>query len=233
MDLVYPIKPNRPDQPEELRYSLRTAWQHFSHDRVFIVGHMPEFLDRSKVHHIPSPQLLQSSLKFANQRANLEAVMASDVGEEFVWMNDDFFLLDDIESFPYYHRGPLQDYVDRIGFGDYAQGLRQCLKILGEWGYDDPNAYNVHAPLPVNKTRLIGVMETAWADGLEGGFMRPIYPVGSDLAPHEFIFDPKVKLEAYLPEGKVMSTSDHTWRSGPGKKIRMRYSMPSPYEVGS
>lgn len=239
-DLIYPVRPGLHDAPAHLRYSLRTAYHHLPHDRVFIVGHAPSWLNLDLVHHIPSPQLPQRYanrsepfLRFANQRANLEAVFASDVSEHAIWMNDDFYALTDITStIPFYHRGSLTSYLSNLGNGEYAEGQRFCLKLLESWGYPDPDNYCVHAPLPVSVSRLSDLMTIAWSEGLQGGFLRALYPVGQP-GNHVEITDPKIKTATDLPEisWSWVSSSQPSWDNALGDLIRNRYWRPSPYEL--
>jgi hypothetical protein len=229
-DLVYPVRAGRHDQPEWLRYSLRTVHHHLPHGRVFIVGHCPTWVDRDQVTHIAT---VQAGDRFDNQRVNLEAVMTCDaVADDFYWMNDDYFILRNTRSVPLFHRGRLSDYVAAAGDGDYLEGLRSCLKILRYWGFDEPLNCAVHVPMPVNKSRLVEVMTRAWADGLGGGFMRAMY--GAGLSARKMT-DPKVKGRDELPDldWRYLSTAPSAWAGRAGELIRNRYWRPSPYEVGS
>lgn len=239
MDLVYPVRNGAHDEPEWLRYALRTVEYHLLHDRVFIVGHRPSWIDWDQVTHIPSGQReqrfanqVEPYLSYFNQRANLEVVMASDVSESFLWLNDDFFALRDVETVPFFHRGSLRAYLADLGDGGYAEGLRFCLKLLEAWGQDDPDNYCVHAPLPIKKSRLIEVMERAWSEGLEGGFMRALYPVGLE-GNHVQVRDPKLTVLDALPDldWDWVSTTPTVFRSGQsGAMIRNRYWRKSRYE---
>lgn len=244
-DVVVPVRPGKHDEPDSLRYALRTIWHHLDVGKIWIVGHHPSWLD-SSVGHIPSAQRTQMyrnvnepHLKFQNQEANLRAVMASEVSEDFLWWSDDFFVLRDTSTdIPYFHRGSLRDYLDTLpakhGWGEYAEGLGFCLKLLEAWGYPHPDAYNVHMPLPVNKTNLIEVMEMAWAEGLQGGWLRPIYPVvcGDD-HPHVEVTDPKIKNPNELPDLNQIwvSCDPGSWRGALGQYIRNRYWRTAPWEV--
>lgn len=158
---------------------------------------------------------------------------SGEVGERFLWMNDDFFALKDVQEIPFYHRGSLRNYLDSQAGGEYAEGLRFCLKLMASWyGLDDVDNYCVHAPLPIEKSRLISVMTEAWADGLEGGFMRAIYPVGA-IGWHEGpIIDPKIKGKDGLPdlEWPWVSTDSGSWSGNTGALIRNRYWRRSRYE---
>lgn len=237
-DLVYPVRLGGLNDPEWMRYSLRTFWHHIPHNRVFVIGHLPNYL--TNVLHIRSDQRTQRYankpeplLSFRNQQANLQALMSDDrVGENVLWVNDDFFALKDHDSIPFYYRGKLSTYTPIQGTHEYGVGLARCLKVLNKWGYPDPNNYAVHAPLPVHLPRLREVMARAWEDGIEGGFMRAIYPVGDTTHPHAYISDPKIKPATLLPpdDWTWVSTTPASWSGKVGDFIRARYWRPSPYE---
>lgn len=245
VDVVYPVRPGGLHEPDHLRWSLRTLWHHVDVDRVWIVGHRPSWVNWDLVGHIPSDQLVsrfanqpEPELRFLNQRANLEAVMASDVADTFLWMNDDYYALTDIASVPHYHRGSLRRYLHDLPetdqWGTYRDGLAFCLKLLESWGHPNPDNYAAHVPLTVSLPRLVEIMERAWSEGLQGGFMRSLYPVGDPARAHVEIIDPKLKTIDGLPEldQPWVSTTVASWRDGRvGHLIRNRYWRPSPYEL--
>lgn len=161
-DVVYPIRPGGADDPASLRYSLRTLHHHFAHGRVFIVGHLPGWVDPKAVTHIQTKQRRENTAKFSNMKLQLRAILGSEVSEEFVMMNDDFFFLSDIDSIPLHHKGSLADHLENCA-GPYREGLTRCLSLLQSWGFDNALNTAVHVPMPIKKSRLTEVMERAWA----------------------------------------------------------------------
>src|SRR5690606_40329879 len=93
MDVVYLVRPG--NRNEELRWSLRTL-VNLPHDRVWIVGHLPNWIDRHKVQYLRTEQY---ELKHTNTLNNLAtACDHSDISDRFVLMNDDFFVLQPVDQ---------------------------------------------------------------------------------------------------------------------------------------
>lgn len=102
-DIVYPVRPGTIN--EELRYSLRSL-ANVPHGRVWIAGHRPPWA--RGVGHIPVPP---QATKYLGSTANLRAAVEHpEVAEEFLYFNDDFFVMTAVQEVPALHRGP----VDRV-----------------------------------------------------------------------------------------------------------------------
>jgi hypothetical protein len=246
-DIVIPVRPGAHDEPESLRYALRSIWHHVSGwERIWIIGHYPSWLDRSQIDHIASHQrsqrfrnISEPELRFDNQRANIEALLASGADASVIWTADDIYAtravsVDEIE---HYHRGYLRRYVGMLPEGGpYREGLAFALKILERWGWANPHNYATHTPAPLNLDELERVMRAAWAEGLPGGFMRPIYPVAAHTTrAHRLVVDPKLKTLDGHPddvEGPWVSSDPTSYSVGAlGGWLRARFWRPAPWEL--
>lgn len=243
MDLVIPIRPGHRSGPEPVKWLLRTYYQHWpAIERVFIVGYLPPCLDATTLIHIPTTQ---ASTKFVNIGENLQAAIDSpDLGEEWIWANDDMFLITDyLDPLPLYRRPqPYADVIDGWGatgapdHREYVIGMRRQYEILKDWGHENPHCCELHVPIPINRTHLEAVTRRAWSEypDLERGHFRGIYggtlPIG-DTVPLD-----DVKIRAHnRPPAQIspwVSTSPVSWNVGAvGRWIRERYWRPSRWEL--
>lgn len=242
MDIAYPIRGVRASGPDPLRWSLRTAYQHLPVDRVFIAGaRRPGWL---KPHErIVFIETAQARTKHDNIGENLRAVLGSEISEEFVWLNDDFFLLSDFDEIPLWaRRQSLREKVEAlrpdIGSPDnqaYVKGMRAQLGILSEWGFDDPICAELHVPIPLARTRAEEILDRVEREFPEHelGHFRALYGAG---LPAELRDDVKVKshTQELSENADLVSTSPVSWNVGNvGKQIRGKYWRRAPWESKS
>lgn len=237
VDVAFPTKRNyRASGSDPLRWALRCLSQHLEHDRVFIVGDLPSWVEPTSVVHIP---VVQDATKFVNIGRNIRAAAGSEISDRFLWMNDDFFLLEDVEEVPLYcrHRSfreVVQGLHDEAGDANhraYCIGMRGQLEILERWGFTEPHCTDLHVPIPLERGLLLEVLDRASHEpGHELGHFRALYGAGLDAEP---MMDVKLRHHRDMPrEGAwVTSTNPVAWEVGDaGKMIRRRYHRPSPYE---
>lgn len=94
MDIAYILK-EKPDNYDELRYSLRSL-KNIQHDKLFICGYLPKFINNRKVTYIPT---LQTLSKYENARNNkIELCKCSLLSDDFILFNDDFYMLEKIND---------------------------------------------------------------------------------------------------------------------------------------
>lgn len=166
MDVLYVVGPKTNAGDLELRYSLRSLAKNLPHSRVFIAGRLPEWV--KGIEHIPTEQ---PGSKYANALGNIKAGVAdARLSEDFILMNDDFFILSPVEELKTYHRGSLRKFVMNYPMrGPYYQRLRNTLQILNGLNRSNPliptkpryslNNYELHIPMIMNKTRLAQMWE--------------------------------------------------------------------------
>jgi len=154
MDVVYILGKGSRWNDNEIRYSLRSLEKNFSHDRVFIVGECPPWLQN--VIFIPFPD--NHPIKTSN---GIDKVMkaAGDkrVSQSFVLMNDDFFFLQHEKYIPYYYRGTSADFIQRhqTRNGYYYDTLVRTEAFLIERGLHNLKDYEIHAPIVYEKSKLL------------------------------------------------------------------------------
>lgn len=227
---------------EELRYSLRSL-KHVPHDEVFVAGAPPPDWTQN-LHHIPVEQAPLdrrdrdwSGNRKTNMRRNILALLDSpEVSDEFLYMNDDFILVQPLETLPPLpHLGTFTEH-----FGGRPQ--RPPHAELYEWfltqGISDPYLVSEHVPMVVDQ-RLSGWMREVWHmtgfpvsslwGNLAGVELQPAYR-----GPH---FDWVLRTdqehrEAWPEHWWSVSTVDPSFHDHPvGEKLRGLFPEPSEYEL--
>lgn len=141
-----------------MKYAIRSLFKYslIEINRIILVGEQPKFLNYD------SDKLV--SLRYKETQAKevniwekvLEACKLEDLTEEFLFTNDDYFLLKpvDLSSLPHYHKGDWlsfpwagkKDYQISGSYNRKANRTFKLLKRLGltTWHFDIhvPNVYN-------------------------------------------------------------------------------------------
>lgn len=229
-DVVYVVRPG--DRNEELRYSLRSL-ANLPHGRVWIAGYMPSWV--TGVGHIPSPANPGSH---QHAKGNLRAACEHpEVSESFVYMNDDFFVMQQLERLPIMHRGPLVEAIRNAGMASgYTRAMVKVLAILTEHGIAEPLMYDLHAPMTVTKAGMLQALELCdlHKDSRVGYRLHErtlfgnLNAVGGVKAHNHKVY----RQDRGWSSWPFISTNDHTFRILPvGEYIRGRFPEQSPYET--
>ena len=150
MDYVYIC---RQGDNEELRYSIRSVVANFDNPNVWVVGYKPKWYVGNFI------PVQDKSTKFNNIN-NAISVIANDprISEDFVLMNDDFFVLSNQGTPANLHGGKLvdklQEYVKLTPSSSYTMLIGQTYKFLKSQGIGNPIDYDLHTPMVFNKTKL-------------------------------------------------------------------------------
>lgn len=229
MDIVYPLK--RGSDAYELRYSMRSL-QNVPHDQVFVVGGQPGWLS-SEVTHI---QVENRAGKHQDLAANvLAACRDPRVSDQFILMNDDFFVMQSIPEIPVWNRGLSRDVEQSSELTNrsnprYREAMIQTRERLEAQGYTDVLCFELHTPMVVRKDLMIEAYRPA--EEIPRWHNRTAYGALAGLV-GETVPDCKVYSQSVIPDlSRVfLSTSNVTFAHGVvGKHIRNRFTEPSPYE---
>lgn len=173
MDYVYIC---RQGENEELRYSLRSLVKNAPDGRVWIVGNKPSWYagDFLAVKDVAG--------KFENIRTALLAIANHDeISEDFILMNDDFFIINKINNIPTIHGGLLADKIEEYekmnGSPQYLQILSDAHKYLINHGIKNPLDYDIHVPMIMNRKNLKRIAKKTLAPRSVYGNM---YSIGGD-----------------------------------------------------
>lgn len=150
MDYVYIC---RPGENEELRYSIRSVFKYATDPRVVLFGNKPSWYAGEFV------PIREGRSKFDNIHNAVNEIANSDlVSDNFVLMNDDFYLLKPFDGLTVYHGGSLEEKIERYSSVakslSYIKSLQKTLSKLKLIGIDSPLDYDIHVPFPMNKQKL-------------------------------------------------------------------------------
>ena len=219
----------RGDRNEELRYSIRALVAHLPHDRIWVAGYKPRWLEG--VGYLPTKQ---AQARYVNSRMNLLAACRADVSDRFVLFHDDFFILEPMESVPTAHRGPVSEVLQGRKDTPYQRGLGAALELLRSWNYPEPLDYELHLPLEVDREQMRTTIErTLEEHPIVASAIRTLHGNLWGLG-GERVEDVKVRAAREpMPTGmSFVSTTDANFKFGKvGEYLRRRFPDPSPYEV--
>lgn len=235
MQLVVPFRPRQRPDPS-LKWVLRTFEHHTDLDAVWLLGtaghHLPPWLDRTA----PVEYLVGADRgeKWANIGAALETFLTHPAApSEWVYGNDDMFLLVDADELPAWcHSRWKWTDTTRGGYHGHMARLRLIVEAMG---FDDPPHYDLHTPLPLS-TEAVAIafdqlrqIDEAWPLGHFRSLAAQGHPRTLELAS-----DVKVEREHQLPDDgwESTSTSPRSWEHGGacGEFLRGRYWRPSRWE---
>jgi hypothetical protein len=217
----------------ELRYCLRSIEKHLSgHGDIFLIGHRPDWC--INVHHIPA---VDGEMVYERDRNIFNKIMLAindeRVTENFLFMNDDHWLLKDYQAdrFPIYCHGDLAEYVVREDlYGNTVKNTALHVDALSPY-------FDVHCPIVYNKTifpqlqrydwnKKYGYcIKTLYVNQLAPPFITTEHP---DIKINEPISSNKIRM---LIDGKHWFSAGHkAAQGGLGKTLQDLYPVKSRYE---
>lgn len=229
IDIIYFVKAS--DKNEELRYSLRSVEANFPHRYVWFIGGKPCGLEPDKWLYVDQNQ----PTKWANTSMLLRsACLNSEITDDFVLFNDDFFVLGPVKDVPYYADKDILSRVTAIrkrwgAATEYSNNLYKTYELLNQKDLPYVN-YAVHYPMIINKIEMLETFQ-AFPTGL---MWRSLYANHHKKFP-VFTVDCKINSVHILPKkyATYVSTQDITFKNGDvGQYIRNMFKEPCRYEVG-
>jgi len=228
MDVVYLCRsgPN-----EELRYSIRSVEKNMPHRRIWVIGQAPEWY---RGHFI---EVQNFKAKYSNARANLDELVRSEhISENFVLMNDDFYIMRPVEKVGYFYEGTLIERAEKNELltttGAYTRLLYNTYDKLKKMGIEEPLNYEMHIPMIMNKKKLKEVLKhktclwrSLYGNIYEvGGINREDVKVYSVNSSNPKSYDWKGKNFAYL------STQDSSFPNIHRNLLAKKFKSPSSIE---
>jgi hypothetical protein len=186
-DLVYICKDG---DNEELRYSIRSAVQNLPHARIWVVGGKPDWYKGRYI------KVDQDKPKYINARNNLKAICRSkEISESFILMNDDFYIVNKVDSIPYMYSGTLRSKIhqreDMLSGNSYISLLKQTFAFLSRRGIKNVLDYELHVPMVMDKKRL---REVLYFPGLWRSIYGNLFNVGGTETKDVKVYGKKSKL---------------------------------------
>lgn len=230
MDYIYVC---RPGENEELRYSIRSTVKNLPPGNIWVVGGKPSWYIGN---YIEVPQITGNA--HHNVRTQLKAVLGhSEIGEDIVLMNDDFFTLKKLDKIPYWHCGSLYEtlmfYADS---GSKNLGYHRLLaysdKGLKRLGVPRPLDYELHVPMPMQKSKLDEVIvhkNILWRSAYGN-----LHNVGGEQHTDVKIYNPKKLVaragEVDINELTFVSSHDNTFNLLLNVVLKDMFPEPTKYE---
>ncbi len=227
MDLVYIC---RAGENEELRYSIRSAEKNLKFDNLWIVGSAPSWYTGNLI------EVPQIGVKYAVARRNLKTLANSDrISNDFILMNDDFFVMKPMDKVEVWHGGSM---VDKIKFrrsvapnSAYTNMLNETYDVLKKSGMRDALDYELHTPLPMTRDGLRHVLDY-------GGLWRSLYAnfnhIGGEEHKDVKLYSTETKIENKdldMNNSIYLSTDDGSFTRLRDELLNQAFSQPSSYEA--
>lgn len=156
IDVVYPLGKGSMWNNQEIKFSLRSIEKHLKGFRnVYVIGDRPAFL--KDVYHIAQDDVKSDPPDTNILWKILTACNTTEVSENFIFFNDDHYLMQDCEAkdFPYYYSTMLEQYTPKRGSDGYGRRCRNTLNLLKSLNW--PTKYfDTHYPIVYNKNLFKG-----------------------------------------------------------------------------
>jgi len=241
--IVIPLGTGSRWNDTELRFCLRSVEKHLTgYGEVFIVGEKPPWL--RNVVHIPCPDYGDKIYdKERNIYCKILAACADDrVTEDFLFMNDDHFLLQDYnaELFPNYFDGFLKDFKT---ITLYRRSVSNTIEHFNKYALAwlpnfEPLYCDVHCPILYNKQSWKGLQRLLDMSKPFGYCLKTIYGM-YELVDEEWIQQSDLKINEVYPASKIrdmiyerpwFSIGDRAREGGLLKVLQELYPHKSQYE---
>ncbi len=168
-DIVYILGPGSKWNDNELKYSIRSVVKHAkNHGKIWIVGNEPRCELDCPTTFVPRPHNKNIS-GHANVRESLKLISNTpECSEKFIFMNDDFFLVQDVENIgeiPNYYCGLLSPRSSNFlkDSPGYWRTICYTWAVLSSQGYATKD-YEVHGPMLMEKSKVITTLGFPWTD---------------------------------------------------------------------
>lgn len=130
---------------EEIRYSIRSVLKFHPESTVTIIGECPDWYTGSH-YYIPDGE--SPYINTWNK-----ALKACELFDEWIVMNDDFYLLAPYEK-RFYFSGTLKAHARRVGSVGWGKLVQSTYKA-----FPDSHRWTVHAPCPIISKEFIALSE--------------------------------------------------------------------------
>ena len=230
LDIVYCLKER--DKYEEFKYSLRSL-KNLPHGKIWVYGGCPDWLNLDLVEHVSVEQ--DKGNKWLNVADMLLQIAENDnITEDFIWFNDDFFVLQETDKLDYCYDRTLQiRAMDFYALGWQRMNTRYSRRLLGasralkSRGKDILN-YELHLPIVFNRQSLKQVIEKYPGIGAKRSLYGNEYCLGGIKRKDVKIYNLEDKPDKTWD---FVSTSDSSFSQGAvGKYLRNKFRRKSEYE---
>jgi hypothetical protein len=231
MDVVYIC---RPGENEELRYSIRSVVKNLKHDNIWVVGSKPSWYTGNFI------EVGGNFNKVKSAKNNLKTICYSpDISNEFILMNDDFFVMERIEEFDKnYYQGTLlekAEYYDQISPNSiYTRFLWETYEFLKKRGYSNPLNFEQHVPIRMHKNGLLNSVKQKPFYTLHRSIFGNIYNVypleNMDRDVKVYVTEPEKSFDFRKNTNRFLSSEDQSFPMLLDETLSEHFPDASPYE---
>jgi len=158
MDYVYVC---RDGDNEELKYSIRSVEKNMPPGKIWVVGGKPDWYTGNFL------PVEQTNKAYSNVREQIRVACShEEVSNDFVLMNDDFFVINTVKEIPTWYTGTLAERI--AGLQDmkshnsgYLRLLIMTNNVIRRSGIKDPLDYEVHVPMIMNKEKALTILRSS------------------------------------------------------------------------
>jgi len=230
MDIVLPLGKQSYKNNIELKYCLRSIEKHLKGYRnIYIVGELSEWI--KNVIHVR----VKDSCHLENKEKNIfnkvyTACQIPELSEDFLFFNDDHFLLQDIEAdkFPFHHKGQMTD-ENRHKSESYLHTLNNTMKL-----FPGTNNFDTHCPIIYNKEKFLS-LSPKW---VPFGYCIKTYYCNTFGIKGEYYTDLKInarldccQIENLIKDRMYFSIGDGAFRGDISKALNVLYPNKSNHET--
>jgi hypothetical protein len=223
---------------EELRYSIRSVAANMPHENIVVVGGKPDWYTGR---FIPVDTFIdnhRSTNKYVNAKNNIRQIVDdSSISDEFVFMNDDFYVMKPIDRLQHYHNGYFSNKLKLFKLyspeSSYTRMLQRTASTLELLNIEDPLDYTLHIPILYQKKKLAKTLEY---DGSIRTLYGNIHRVGGRFMEDVKVHPKRPKEWApepfdYMRDDTVfLSTADSAFSVVKKNLLDSVFSEPSKYE---
>lgn len=173
ISVVYPLGKGSRAKDYEIRMSIRSLEKNVSGIKdIWVVGECPAWLN---VNHIPAMDPFDVPDRNIMSKI-LKACDHPDITEDFLFMNDDHFILRPIDAhtLPYYYSEEMPSYIAKRGLDGYGNRVNNSYELLKSKGLQT-KYYDIHTPIVYNKTKFKEIMSGLDWNKHHGYVLKSLY----------------------------------------------------------
>ncbi len=170
MDVLYPVGTGSRWNNQEIKFSLRSIEKHLTnYGKIYVIGERPNL---QNINFIPLKDGKHPGLNIWNK---VLTACQSDISENFLFFNDDHFLLQNFDActFPYYCNSTLEAYVKNRGNDLYGRIAKNSLSFLQDRQLPT-KFFDIHYPMRINKNRFLE-LNSQLKPTVDGYIMKSLY----------------------------------------------------------
>ena len=154
MDVLYILGSHSQYKDIEIRLSLRSLEQNGKNiGRIFVVGRIPRWLT--------NVVFIKEEDRYSRENNAFYKTLVgckSDISDEFLFMNDDFYMMKpfDAKTYPYYANGELKQINNP---SRYQEVQNNTINYLATKGIEKVIDFGVHCPIRYDKKKFLSMKD--------------------------------------------------------------------------